>query len=45
MKFDYAAIQDMPSVERRRYLIFYGEEMAARKKSMEDMKNKRYGGR
>ena len=44
LRFDFAAVQDMSSVERRIYLGLFGEETAVRKKSMEDMASKRYGG-
>ena len=45
LRFGYADVQDMSSVDRRRYLDYFGEESAIRKKAMEDSGNKRYRGR
>ena len=44
LRFDFASVQDMSSVDRRLYLDLFGEEAAIRKKSMEDLTSKRYGG-
>ena len=44
-KFDYASVTQMSSVQRNTFLKIYRMEIKARKKAMEDMKDKRHGGR